>query len=388
MNELLWLLLPAAAASGWFAARRSMRSRDGDLRHGLAPDYFKGLNYLLNEQPDKAIEVFLKLIEVDSSTLETHYALGNLYRRRGEVDRAIRVHQNLISRPELDARERALALLELGYDYMKAGLFDRAESLFLELVDSGAYTLQAYSQLLDIYQQENDWDKAIAMARKLEVVSGVREDMRIAQYYCEQAERFLREGDSDRAFEAASQARAINRQCARSSLLKGRLYLDAGEIDKAIEEYKRVEKQDPDYLPEAINPLLSCYREKNDIGELMTYLQGVVSRHGGITPVLTLAELIREQQGDEACVAFITGQLRHRPSVRGLDRLIELTLKHADGEARSNLGILKDMTGRLLQDKPVYKCGQCGFSGRSLHWQCPGCKSWNTVKPIQGIQGE
>ena len=157
---LVVILLPVAALSGWYYGRKDARERINSPAGvpGMSQDYFKGLNYLLNDRPDKAIEVFIKVLEVESETVETHLALGNLFRRRGEVDRAIRIHQNLVARPSLDKEQRALALLELGIDYMRSGLLDRAETLFKELIQTGMYERQVLRHLVDIYQQEQDWD--------------------------------------------------------------------------------------------------------------------------------------------------------------------------------------------------------------------------------------
>ncbi len=185
---IIWLL-PVAAFSGWLYGRRCNSPSGTAYNDRLHPEYFKGLNYVLNEQPDKAIEVFVKMLEVDSETVETHLALGNLFRRRGEVDRAIRIHQNLIARPNLNREQRSLALLELGMDYMRSGLFDRAESLFIELVEIDLYTVAAFTELLDIYQQEKDWGNAIKMARRLELSSGRSLKKNIAHFYCEQASK-------------------------------------------------------------------------------------------------------------------------------------------------------------------------------------------------------
>ena len=192
MVDLWWLLipvalLPVAALSGWLAARRSQNVGPSVSTGGLRSNYFRGINYLLNEQPDKAIEAFIRVLEVDSETVETHLALGNLYRRRGEVDRAIRIHQNIIARPTLRADQRNEALLELGNDYMRAGLLDRAENLFRELCDTDGYTVPALRQIIDLYQQEKDWDQAIVCARRLAGVSGEPLGRVIAHYYCEQA---------------------------------------------------------------------------------------------------------------------------------------------------------------------------------------------------------
>jgi len=388
MHELLWLLLPVAAASGWFMARRSSDAAPGRRGAELSADYFKGLNYLLNEQPDEAIEVFIRMLEVDSDTVETHLALGNLFRRRGEVDRAIRIHQNLIARPTLSKQQRTDALLELGQDYMRAGLFDRAESLFQELIENNVHTAVASRQLLAIYQQEKDWERAIRTARQLESMTGQPMSPTIAQFYCELADEALGAHDQGRAQQMVKRALSHDRNCVRASMMQGDMAREAGDWRGAIRAYRRVAEQDIEFLPEVIPSMRACYEEQGNPGAMIDYLYHVLERYDGVSPMLTLAELLVRQQGEAAAARFIADQLKRRPSVRGLERLIELNLGYSEGEARENLLILRSLVGQLLEDKPVYKCLNCGFAGKSLHWQCPSCKRWNTIKPIHGVQGE
>lgn len=385
---LLWLLLPLAAASGWWIARRTGGRNGAAGRLPVLPEYIRGLNYVLNEQPDKAIEVFIKMLEVDSETVETHLALGSLFRRRGEVDRAIRVHQNLIARTTLSREQRTMALLELGTDYMRSGLLDRAEGLFKELVDMGAHVDSSLRQLLEIYQQENDWQNAIATARRLENSS--KEDMRymIAQFYCElAAEHLAAKKDSDAA-DLAGRALQIDHRCVRASLLEAEMKRAAGDIPAAITAYQRTEGQDPDYLPEVIGPLCQRYRELGRIEEFMTYLRGIVARHASITSSLLLTDLIAEVRGEDEAIRFISGELRKRPTVRGVNRLIEYVMRKAGGETRDNLESIRELTARWIGERPIYKCTQCGFNARLLHWKCPSCRNWNTVKPVHGLEGE
>jgi lipopolysaccharide biosynthesis regulator YciM len=388
VGEWWLLLLPVAAASGWWIGMRTSMHFRSQNNSELSSDYFKGLNYLLNEQPDKAIEVFIKMVEVDSETVETHLALGNLFRRRGEVDRAIRIHQNLIARPTLSRQQRTQALLELGQDYMRAGLFDRAETLFQELVELDDYTEQALHYLMDIYQQEKDWDKAISVVQKLESITGKNRHTVLAHYYCELAEQAKHSRDDDQTKKMIKRALSYDKNCVRASLLLAETEAEAGDYHAAIQTYKNVQHQDADYLPEIMEPMLDCYNKLGSGAEMSSYLKQTLQHHNSITLILTLAELIRKREGDHQSASFITEQLRKRPSVRGLDRLIELNLTHTDGKAHENLLILKDLVTKLLEGKPVYKCNNCGFTGKSMHWQCPGCKNWNTVKPIQGIEGE
>jgi len=219
MLEWLFFLLPIAALSGWLAARAHYKKkyRPQDLK--ITPEYFKGLNYLLNEQPDKAIDVFIRLLEVNSETVETHLALANLFRRRGETDRAIRIHQNLIARPTLNSSQRIQALVELGLDYMNAGVLDRAEQLFLELLQQSSPPEQAIKQLLRIYQQEKHWDKAIEMAKRLQPNKNNDIGILIAQFYCELAEQKFDSNPTSIA-QILKQAHAYDPNCVRASLLE------------------------------------------------------------------------------------------------------------------------------------------------------------------------
>lgn len=386
--ELLFLLLPVAALSGWWVGRRGGSEQRGRDCNEIPADYIKGINYLLNEQQDKALDVFIRLLEVDRDTVETHLALGSLFRRRGEVDRAIRVHQNLIARPTLSREQRAQALFELGHDYMRAGVFDRAESLFQELIDSEPHTEHALWQLIGIYQQEKDWDKAIETAHRLEAVSGRRHETLIAQYYCEMAETVRRKGEWARAMKDIRRALAADRNCVRASIIEGDMHLIADNPKLAIRAYRRVEQQDPDFVSETVQALIDCYNRLGRIDEMVEYLHRILERHGGNTIMLALAELERQRGGEASAVDFLTGYLKEHPSVRGMHYLIELKLERSRGEERENLQLLKGLTEALLEGKAIYKCHTCGFSGKSLHWQCPSCKQWNTTKPISGLEGE
>lgn len=387
--ELLFLLLPVAALSGWLAGRRGRSSPRAGGGRPLSTEYFEGLNYLLNEQPDKAIEVFVRMVEVDGETIETHFALGNLFRRRGEVERAIRIHQNLIARPTLSRTHRSHALFALGCDYMRAGLLDRSENLFIELIDEPDWAEKALCQLLDIYEQEKDWEKAINTAHRLQERDGSPMGPVVAQYYCERAEEARQGNDLAQAAWFVKKALHEDADSVRASLLEGGLLLAQDNPKAAIRALKRVERQDPDFLPEVITPLQEAYRALGRPLELMHYLRQLLRAHGGISILLALVEMIRQQQGEQDAVVFITDYLRKRPSVRGMERLIELKAQYSSqGTVREDLDMLRELTGRLLADKPVYKCANCGFEGRTLHWHCPSCKRWNTIKPIHGIEGE
>lgn len=386
--NLLWLLLPVAALSGWWIGRRAVNSQSNNSLRSIHPEYFKGLNFVLNEQPDKAIEVFIRMLEVDSETVETHLALGNLFRRRGEVDRAIRIHQNLIARPTLSREQRTHALLELGMDYMRSGLLDRAEGLFLELIDSNSHLNQAYTELLAIYQQEKDWENAIITARKLGAISAVSYSPIIAQFYCEGANAALNEGNMRVVKDQIRRAMSFDSNCVRASLIEAQMYQKTGKIKLAIKSYKRIESQDSDYMTEVIGPLLECYRKLDRVDEFVEYLRTLVNIYGGISTLLMLTGLIAEREGENAAIRFISDELKNRPTVKGVDKLIEYALDRSEGETHEHLKTIKQLTGQLIEGRAMYKCNSCGFDAKLIHWQCPGCKDWDTVKPVFGVAGE
>ncbi|EIM04190.1 lipopolysaccharide assembly protein LapB [Rhodanobacter denitrificans] len=390
MNFLYVLvpLVPAAFVLGWWASRQAGARRSGAEVSELSSDYFRGLNYLLNEEQDKAIEVFLKLAEYNRDTVETHLALGNLFRRRGEVDRAIRLHQHLVSRPGLTDAMKTVALLELGEDYMRAGLLDRAEALFSDLVAMDAHAPSALRHLIAIYQHERDWHKAIEHARRLEVMTGEDEAPMIAQFYCELADRSRQHGARAEARDYLRQAFECQPGCVRAFMLTGRLLSEDGQHAEAVAAYEAAIKADIAFTPDILPPLLNSYARSQQMERAEHFLHDMLGRYHGVSPVLALTHLYRQRDGERAAVDFLTAQLRQRPSVRGLMALIDATMDKIEGEARENFLILRDLTRKLLEGQAMYRCSRCGFGAKAHHWQCPSCKSWSTIRPIHGVASE
>ncbi len=388
---LPWYVIPAVAvafAAGWWLARWLSARRSGAAVNELSSDYFRGLNYLLNEEQDKAIEVFLRLAEYNRDTVETHLALGNLFRRRGEVDRAIRLHQHLVSRPGLTDAMKTVALLELGEDYMRAGLLDRAEALFSDLVAMDAHAPSALRHLIAIYQHERDWHKAIEHARRLEVMTGEDEAPMIAQFYCELADRSRQHGARAEARDYLRQAFECQPGCVRAFMLTGRLLSEDGQHAEAVTAYEAAIKADIAFTPDILPPLLNSYARSQQMERAEHFLHDMLGRYHGVSPVLALTHLYRQRDGERAAVDFLTAQLRQRPSVRGLMALIDATMDKIEGEARENFLILRDLTRKLLEGQAMYRCSRCGFGAKAHHWQCPSCKSWSTIRPIHGVASE
>jgi lipopolysaccharide biosynthesis regulator YciM len=382
---VLFALLPIAAATGWFAARRSMR-RGRRQSSNLSSDYFRGLNYLLNEQPDKAIEVFLGIADINQDTIETHLALGNLFRRRGEMDKAIRFHKHIMTRPYLTDEQRSNALLELGEDYMRAGLLDRAERLFSELLEHDPGAQVPARQLLDIYQQEKDWHKAIANARHLAQDNGRRDEL-IAQFHCELAREALGEPDFDACRKNLRQARRYDSRNPRARVLEGDLAWAEGHWSAAAEHYRRACELDADVTPTVIDRIVESHRRINALEELKAWLEELAERSRMTTPILALARL-KAEHSEQHAVDFLLDQLARRPTVRSLEYL--MTLLNQQNVSLDQVGpeLIRELMQRLLEGQPRYRCRHCGFSGNAYHWLCPSCRRWNTTRAISGVLGE
>ncbi|NOT89726.1 MAG: lipopolysaccharide assembly protein LapB [Lysobacter sp.] len=383
VSEWFWffLLIPLAAVIGWVIGRRGGERHSDHQVSRLSTTYFRGLNYLLNEQPDKAIELFLHVAELDKDTFETQVALGHLFRRRGEVDRAIRLHQGLVQRPDLNDQQKVQALLALGEDYMRSGLLDRAETVFSDLAKLDDRAPQALRHLIDIYQAERDWQQAIDKASRFEAVTGESMGKLIAQFECELAERHRAAGDSDQARAAIARAYAADSNAVRAGMLEGRIEYDAAHYPAAIRAYERAARHDPDYLPDILPSLSVCYERVGDPTGARNFFTEMCEHYRGIAPVLALTRLVETGEGIHAARDYLALQLKERPSVRGEAALIDLSLAdHTDPIA--TLHDLKHVTEQLLVRNPSYRCKSCGFGARSHHWQCPSCKAWGTVKPL------
>lgn len=384
---MVWLLLIiCAAGASWQIATKRLSNSSKSRTINLPRDYLVGLNFLLNDETDKAVDVFIKMLEVDSDTIETHLAVAKLFRKRGEVDRAIRIHQNLIARPQLDKHDREQALFELGQDYLSAGVLDRAERVFLELIKENSHSAQATFTLIDIYQQVKHWDKAIDTAKKYQSITREPTNARVAQYYCEIAESKLAEHDYKQAEDYLDDALRIDKNCVRASLLLAKLFIAQEQYKQALKHLKRIQEQNPDYLSVAIDLVALCYEKLNLEEELVVYLKKLVDEHPRVPVVMILAERIRKWKGDKAAVNFVADYVRSYPSLNGLYLFVNIYISCADGRAKQDLYILQNLMKNILSRKPDYQCSSCGFSGNTLHWQCPGCKQWSTILPVETLE--
>ncbi|AYV22405.1 MULTISPECIES: lipopolysaccharide assembly protein LapB [Vibrio] len=389
MLELLFLLLPIAAAYGWYMGQRSVKHDRQEQSHQISRQYMTGLNLLLSDQSDKAVDHFIELLQVDNETIDTHLALGNLFRSRGEVDRAIRIHQNLISRSGLTIDQKNLALQQLAKDYMVSGFLDRAEKIFVQLVDEPEHREAALTQLLAIYQQTSEWHKAIEYATALQKMGKKRVKNSIAHFWCELAMIEKADGNTNKAIQNFKKALAVDPRCARASISLGKLYLEDEDYAKTVSYLESVLEQDKDFISEVLPTLAECYHHLGQEQGLVEFLRASIEKGAGVSAELMLAQLVANHEGTEAAQALLTRQLVRSPTMKGFYRLMDYHLANAEeGRAKESLTTLQSLVGEQLKTKPHYRCRKCGFSTHSLYWHCPSCKGWGTIKPIRGLDGE
>ncbi|MBS4097745.1 MAG: lipopolysaccharide assembly protein LapB [Sulfuricella sp.] len=381
--EYWWLLaFPLFFGLGWLAARIDLKQLLSESRR-LPASYFKGLNFLLNEQTDQAIEAFIEAVRADSEMIELHFSLGALFRRRGEVDRAIRMHQSLLDRDDLGEDKKLTALFELGQDYLKAGLYDRAEEIFGEL-DKTRYANSSRESLLVIYAMEKEWEKAIDVARQLETLSHRPYHVEISHFYCEMAVREFAHSDNAAAQAHLQAALLANRDCVRANLLLGDHEAATGRHEEAIALWKRIETQNSTYLPLLAERLLSSFRALDRLGEGVDLLSSYLTRYGSLDLLNTVFQGVLANHGTEAAYQLVRDELHRNPTLLGLERLLELQLLEAPAERRHDLQMARNLVHQHSVGLSMYRCGQCGFKARQYFWQCPACGGWESFAPRRG----
>jgi len=378
--EYWWLLaLPLFFALGWMAARIDIKQVVSESRT-LPSSYFRGLNFLLNEQPDKAIEAFIEVVKVDPQTVELHFALGSLFRRRGELECAIRMHQNLVERTDLHDEQKLAALFELAQDYLKAGLLDRAEELFLKL-EGTTHAEPSLKFLLEIYQQEKDWQKAIGIAERLESVTRRSHQKEIANFYCELASGEMMHTRPQGARPHLDAALTHHRLCVRANILLGDLELSLGNTDAAVEAWKRIETQNPAYLALVAERIYSVYKDEGRADEGLNLLRAYLEKYPSLDALNVVFQATLEQHGAEPAYKLARDELRRTPTLLGVDKLLEAQLLEAPLDRRRDLELIRGLVNQHTQGLAMYKCDNCGFRARQYYWHCPACALWETYSP-------
>ena len=378
---LLAALFVALAAAGYVYKLYS--DRDRDLPPRISADYIRGLNLVLNRRTDEALELFVQMAKVDDETLETHFALGHLFRRRGEIERAIRVHENLLARPNLNESQRHQALFALAEDYLNAGLFDRAEQLFGELRDSTTLAEAALEKLVTIYEREQEWQKAIDAQRKLEMLRG-RKSGQVAHYYCELAELARAAGDRALAREHLRNTVRSESGALRGTLIRAALAREEQDYAQAIPLYEQAIAADRHFISEVLPPLLECYRAAGRSAEFESYLAGLVEQDPSLQRDVAYAAIIGDLSGSNALAAAVERFVLDHPVLANLVNAAELSSLPAD-QRRAAMQRIAGALRTIAKANARYRCANCGYSTQRFIWHCPSCKLWETVRPIQGV---
>jgi len=378
----LAFIVVGGAGFVWNELRRRRRKQHTSR---IPPEYFQALAFMLGEQTDRALEVFLELAGRETETVELHFALGNLFRRKGEIERATLIHQNLIARPTLSRAQRDLALKELGQDYLSAGLYDRAEKIFGDLIDLKTHQVEAARALILIYEQQQDWEQAAAMRRRLEWLQGTNQRKVIAHYYCEIACKSQSRGDETAARDALAEARRNDRDCARVRLLIAQAAVRTNDTRRAMREYREVLEQEPG-LAEIVLPALSeLYPQGAHAEEFDALVQDLLKKKPGAFLPVAVAGLMHESLRCPSVLKAIEQEMERL--IAPLSEREGWPLKGSHEVRAILIWLLSDWLERRL----LYQCSSCGFSAHELYWHCPGCRGWDSMRmrsdvfPVSGL---
>ena len=377
----LFLLL---AAAGWALGRFGERDEDENAPPPLNIDYLKGLNFLLNEQTDQALEHFLKMVRVDDKTIETHFALGSLFRRRGEVDRAIRIHQNIIARPDLAAEQRDQALFSLAKDYLRAGLLDRAENLFVRLAEGSRYQVEALEQLCRIYEQEREWQRAIESGQKLEVLSGQSLALQIAHYYCELAEQAVTRKDYAAARAYVKKAQSGRPRTQRGALTRAQIARDTGDSKTALKLYHRIIDENTYLITEALPAMVEIHNRDNSNDQMEKAMRALLAHSPDIKTDVAYTAIVNDIGGINVIDECVEEYMLNEATLKDFIDL-QTVNDASDDDRQMALTKVRSALSKLASTIPRYQCKECGFSSQRLLWQCPSCRDWETQRPFTTV---
>jgi lipopolysaccharide assembly protein B len=373
-----WLetaLIASGAIIGWLSTRKLYRKAP----RAPSREYLAGVNYLVKDEPDRAVEAFLRAVSVERDMVETQFALGALFRRRGEVDRAIRVHQNLIAREALEPGFREQAKYALAQDYLRAGLYDRAEALLRELCEGGPYQAQALHDLLSLYETEREWARAIEVHKLLERHDKPDQPEAIAHYHCELAEEARKAQDLPRAREELRLARRAVRKFPRGALVRADVAIDMNEPDLALRLLRRVPLEQPQLAGEVLARIVRALKSAGRTAELSTLIGELAAEGPAVADAFAYATIVAGELDSPALLGLARDYIAREPSVAELVEVLR------PGETILEDGMLKRLCAALKRQAlraARFRCSECGFSSNSFFWQCPGCKRWDSQKPL------
>jgi lipopolysaccharide assembly protein B len=366
---LTWALVVAALVLGILAGHFGWGKRWPASLGKLHPDYLTGLDYLVTEQPDRALDMFLKLMDANADTIETHFALGSLYRRRGEVERAIRIHQNLLARATLAPEHREQALLALAQDYLRAGLLDRAEGLFQQVSEVPRLRASALDALRLVYERQHDWQQALGAYRQLARIKAAPPRVVAAHYLCELAALAIERDDTQDARRLLREAREEATPFPRAALLRAQIAERDGEPDLAVRLLREALTESPELLQDELPHLLKLVRPQE--------------RDAVLAELVAQAEARDFSELKRLVFAAIASGLVGAPPLRASIETVfsqDATLQAVWRAGPAHYESTAHEIGALLAHAEKYRCNECGFSGRSFYWHCPACHSWDSFE--------
>ena len=387
MDTVVWwwvipvCMLPVFFAMGWFAARVDMRAVLKQAKT-VPTDFYAGVDALVDKNTDVAVRAFGDVLAKQEDTQEAYelaVSMGKLYRNRGENDKAIALHQKLLDSPDLLGEKRQRVLYELGQDFQNAGLVDRAEHIFQGLKEGNAGTL-AREVLLNIYQQDRDWQKAIEVAQELSHDAQTYQ-FEIAQFYCELAQTALFRSQFAEAQSNINHALNYNRKCTRANMLRGDVAMAEQRYQDAIDAYAAIEQQNHAYLSMVGEKLFDAYQALDQAEQGLNVLIGYIRTF----PQLDLIDVINEKalvlRGEEAAAALTADLVRIQPDLRGAYRLLGMQLSTLDPTWRADADMMRGIVGRYARKALMYRCRHCHFKSQVFFWHCPACNKWETFTP-------
>lgn len=389
MLELLFLLLPVAMGYGWFMGRNSVKQKDQTATQDLSIKYSTGLNYLLSNQQDKAIDFLIETLKVEDDTVEAHFAMANLFRRRGELDRALKIHEHLVRQGNLPTKAKQQAIFELAKDFLSAGLYDRAEKMFYSLIKTKEYGLKSHQSLMQIYQSTKDWHQGLELQKSIVKLKDRRLLHELANFYCELATLAKEQGEFIQVIELLESALKFDHNSCRANWLLASIYESHGQYEEACKCYQDIYEQDKEYFPDVIEKMHTCYQKVEAEAEFFTFIRKVYDETGGASALIKYLEHMSNRYGQQKANEFLLSALKRRPTIRGFKHFIKLQLANSPSKAHSeSLDVIKELISAYISMRPRYSCRTCGFNSSTHYWACPSCHDWEQLKPVRGLEGE
>ncbi len=387
MFELLFLLLPVAAVYGYYMGYNSSKQKQQNIKNKQNSNYLKGFDYLLNNKQEKAVDKFIAYLNSKDPSFESSLALGNLFRQRGEVDKAIALHEKMSSDENIDDSEKELSLIELSRDFISAGLLDRAEDILLKTVDIPRLQKESAVLLLSVYEKEQDYAKAIEIANRYSSSLGSVQTKQVSQYYCELAKQQLLSGNRENAASTYRKAIECSNKSIRARLELADILISENNFLKASQLIKEVSIIEPNSGVICLDKLKKCFPNSADPNYRFA-LEDLVHRTNSAESMVELVKVVEQQSGHEDAEALLLSFIKNKSNLKLFSALLELRSHGNDATSNESILQIKSILDAQIALSNKYSCPNCGFESKIMFWQCPSCRKWESLKPKIGLEGD